>query len=62
MTSDQLKAFRKRYGLTQAELAEKLGFTRLGILLMESGERPILTVTELALQTVARKLQKKARK
>jgi len=58
MTADQLKVFRARHDLTQQGLADLLGLTRNAVNLMEMGERPILSRTELALETIHRPLKK----
>jgi DNA-binding XRE family transcriptional regulator len=58
MTADQLKVFRARHDLTQQGLADLLGLTRNAVNLMEMGERPILSRTELALETIHRQLKK----
>ena len=62
MTPETLKAFRKRHKLTQQSLADLLGLTRNAINLMEMGDRPIMPITELALDSVRRTLQKKKRR
>lgn len=49
-TPGKLRAVREKLGLTQPQLAEKLGMTRDGIAKMESGERPISRVTQLAIE------------
>lgn len=62
MTIAELKAFRQRHDLTQQGLADLLGITRNAINLMEMGERPIMHMTELALDSVRRKLQLKKKR
>lgn len=48
MQGDQLKAARQSMGLSQADLAEHLGLSRVFIGLMERGDKPIEARTELA--------------
>lgn len=50
MTGDELKQRRLRLDLTQTELAERLGLTRDAISKMEAGVRPIVEVSELAIE------------
>jgi transcriptional regulator with XRE-family HTH domain len=50
MTPDQLKALRARLGLTQAQLAEKLGVERNTVNRWEMGLLPIQTITALAVE------------
>ena len=56
VTPEQLKHFRSRFDLTQEALADHLGMSRNAVNLMEMGERPIMKVTELALDTIRRKM------
>lgn len=60
MTTTQLKQTRERLQLTQSRLAEQLGLTRDGIAKMESGERPIQRVTELAIEHLSCSGKKRA--
>ena len=48
MTADDLKKMRARLGLTQAELAERLGVERNTVNRWEMGLLPIQTITGLA--------------
>lgn len=48
MTPTQLKAARKRLGLSQTTLADELGISRSGVQKMELGQRPIERRTVLA--------------
>lgn len=48
MTPLELKQARQSLGLSQQALAAELGLTRVFIGLMERGEKPIETRTELA--------------
>lgn len=50
MTPQQLRDKREKLQLTQTELADRLGLTRDSIAKMESGERPIVRITELAIE------------
>ena len=50
MTAEQFKTLRARLGLTQAELAEKLGVERNTVNRWEMGLLPIQTITGLAMQ------------
>ncbi len=57
MTKEQYRALRERLGLTQAELAEKLGIRMNSVWRRESGLSPILREAELALRWLAHKLR-----
>lgn len=59
MTPAQLLATRTRLNLTQSQLAEKLGLHRSAIAQMESGEKPIRLVTELAIEHIECRRKKK---
>jgi DNA-binding XRE family transcriptional regulator len=59
MKPEDLKKFRKRFDLTQQDLATWLGLQRNSINLMEMGDRPIMTITELALAEVKRRILRK---
>tara|TARA_B100000678_G_C18031651_1_gene430970 strand:- start:234 stop:416 length:183 start_codon:yes stop_codon:yes gene_type:complete len=48
MQADQIKAQRKAAGMTQAELGEAIGLSRVTIGLMERGQAPIEKRTWLA--------------
>lgn len=61
MTGDDLRAWRKRYRLTQSALAEKLGRERTTIYLWETGQRAIPAWVPLALPTIERDLQDEKR-
>ncbi len=52
MTPQQLQRLRYKWGLTQTELAEKLGVTQEAVKTWELGLRPILPRTELALKAI----------
>jgi transcriptional regulator with XRE-family HTH domain len=54
MTPDDLRAYRKRLGITQTQLAEALGLSRRAIIRYEDGTRPIPRPVELACETIAR--------
>ena len=49
MTANQFKQFRKKMGLSQSELGDRLGVTRVAIYYWEHGERGIDKVLELAM-------------
>ncbi len=50
MTPNTYKQYRKALGLTQTELAERLGVTRQCITLRETGRAPINKEAELAIE------------
>jgi transcriptional regulator with XRE-family HTH domain len=52
MTRRELKAIRYRLGFSQAELARHLGVTREAVTQWESGVRPIVPLTALAVEHV----------
>ena len=52
MQPEGLKALRMEAGLSQAELAEAIGMSRVTVGLMERGEAPIEKRTELAVRYV----------
>ena len=52
MQPEGLKALRMQAGLSQAELAELIGMSRVKVGLMERGEAPIEKRTELAVRYV----------
>jgi len=52
MQPEGLKALRMQAGLSQAELAELIGMSRVTVGLMERGEAPIEKRTELAVRYV----------
>jgi transcriptional regulator with XRE-family HTH domain len=52
MDGDTLRRKRERLGLTQEELAKRLGRKRLSIIRYESGESAVPKVIELALKTI----------
>jgi DNA-binding XRE family transcriptional regulator len=62
MTKRELRAARKKLGMTQVELATALGMRKGAILRMEGGARPIMRVTELAIQHLLLMSKKKRRK
>ena len=49
MDRQQLKARRERMGLSQAELARRLGMTARGYLNLETGRRGLRPIYELAI-------------
>jgi transcriptional regulator with XRE-family HTH domain len=52
MTADELRALRESWGWSQTQLAEALGVSQGAVSRMESGDRPILQRTALALETI----------
>ncbi|WP_447978137.1 helix-turn-helix domain-containing protein [Candidatus Nitrospira bockiana] len=52
MTPDELKALRAQLGLTQAELAARIGVTRNAVNLWEMGQRRISGPVALALRSL----------
>ena len=57
VTADELKRKRERLGLTQAELAKRLGITKITILRYENGQTKIPRVVELAMKEIERELK-----
>jgi DNA-binding XRE family transcriptional regulator len=57
MQPDELKALRKDAGMTQDELAEAIGVSRVLIGQMERGQAPIEKRTGLAVRYVVKKAQ-----
>lgn len=53
MTSDELKLLRKALGLSQDELGDAIGMSRISVGLMERGQAPIEKRTELAVRYLA---------
>lgn len=56
MSPQELKARRRKLGLTQVQLAGKLGLTRDAIAKMEAGQRPIVLITEMAIEHLTCKI------
>ena len=56
MTSEELKAFREKYNLSQEELADKLKVARNTVSRWEVGTVKIPEIVDLALETVERRL------
>lgn len=52
MTGTDLKAWRQRVGLTQQQLADRIGYERTIIWRWESSDRPVPPWMELALRTI----------
>ena len=50
MTGGELRRIRKAMGLTQRQMAEKLGVTSTSVARMERGEQKIMQVTTLAVR------------
>jgi len=53
MTRTEYREWRQRLGLTQAQLAERLGVAPNTVARRERGERPISDEAELALRALA---------
>jgi transcriptional regulator with XRE-family HTH domain len=53
MTPTEFREARHKLGLTQAQMAEALGYKRLHISQMETGKSPIQRTTELAMMALA---------
>jgi len=60
MTGDEYRAARKRLGLTQAGLAERLGVDRMTVGARERGQVRITTEAELAILHLAATAEKGA--
>ncbi len=56
MQPDDLKALRKRAGLSQDQLADEIGVSRVLVGLMERGQSPITIATTIRLMQMAAKL------
>lgn len=54
MAPEELKRKREMLGLTQAELAKRLGIAKLTVLRYENGQTPIPRIVELALKEIER--------
>ena len=52
MSPDQYRAEREARGLTQAQLADELGVTRVTVARRETGTRPINREAELAIKAL----------
>jgi transcriptional regulator with XRE-family HTH domain len=52
MTPEQFRTIRKELGLTQAQLAERLGLNVLSVKRYESGDRTISKTVELLLECI----------
>lgn len=57
MKCDDLKKHRKSLGLTQEKLADYLGITGVHVCRLESGSRPIMRQTELAVLAMVEKVK-----
>jgi DNA-binding XRE family transcriptional regulator len=53
MRPDELKALRKAIGMSQQELADRIGLSRETVGLMERGQAPIEVRTALAVRWIA---------
>ena len=53
MNATQFKQMRKRMGMSQVELAQRLGVSRVAVYYWEHGQRGIDKVLELAMSYVA---------
>jgi len=59
MSIEELKRARKRFGMTQRELAEALGMQTNSITRMEMGIQPIMRTTELSVKYLLLTMSKK---
>lgn len=59
MQPHDLRSLREKLKLTQQELAQKLELSSTAIAMMERGERPIMRVTELAVEHLRCRLRRK---
>ena len=50
MTGQGLRRLRRKLGMTQLQLATRLGMQKNSIARMERGERPVMRVTSLAVR------------
>jgi transcriptional regulator with XRE-family HTH domain len=50
VTSDDIRRVREAMGLTQKQMAERLGITSTSVARMERGEQRIMRVTTLAIK------------
>jgi DNA-binding transcriptional regulator YiaG len=57
MTGKEIKAIRERLGLTQTELADKLGITRNAVTLWEIGQRNPSSLAALAIKALEKELK-----
>jgi len=57
MIGNDLKEWRRRWGLSQAALAKRLGVIRLTVTRWESGARPIPSFLPLALKGLEAELE-----
>ena len=58
MDKEELKAFREKLGMTQAELAKALKVAPNSVSRWELGERKIPEFLDLALETIERRMKK----
>lgn len=62
MTREELRRIRRAMGLTQRQLADKLGVTSTSVARMERGEQKIMQVTTLAVKYLQLMEYKKRRR
>lgn len=53
MTGEELAALRLRWGLTQSEMARRMGYNRRSYISLETGERPIQDRHRLAIERIS---------
>jgi transcriptional regulator with XRE-family HTH domain len=58
MTGQELKEWRRKRGLTQMDLARRLGVIRLTVARWETGTRAIPSFLQLALEALENRMQK----
>lgn len=59
MKGEDLRAFRQKHGLSQYQLAVRLGVSPSAVWLWEKNRRPISRILALALETLAREFEEK---
>ena len=60
MTGNELKLWRKRWGITQVDLARRLGTYQVTIARWETGARKIPFLLPLALETLEKRMKEES--
>ena len=60
MDGDGLKLWRKRWGITQVDLARRLGTSQVTIARWETGARKISFLLPMALETLERRIKEES--